>query len=106
MADYTLIESSDPFAGDRFARRLAASLADAGNDVALFLVDNGTLAARAGCCDDWLAGLVKSGVTIYADEFALAERGITADRLASGVTVTSLATLVDHLAAGRKAIWH
>ena len=106
MAKYTIIESRDPHEGDDFARRLAPSLAAAGDEVAIFLVDNGVFAARQGAADAWLESLRSAGVQVLADEFALDERGISGEVLAEGITPTNLDTLVDHLAEGRKTFWH
>jgi hypothetical protein len=36
----------------------------------------------------------------------LRERGITADRLATGIEAASLDVVIDQLADGRKALWH
>jgi sulfur relay (sulfurtransferase) complex TusBCD TusD component (DsrE family) len=106
MAGITIIESRDPHDGDDFARRLAPALAAKGSDVAVFLVDNGVFAARRGVASELLSALASAGVSVFADEFALAERGILGDEQAPEVSVTSLDTLVDHLAEGRKAMWH
>ena len=83
MADYLLIESRDPFASNDVANyyELAADLVSEGNDVVLFLVENGVLPARAGARSDPLSALLRSGVKVLADDFALRERGIAADRL-------------------------
>ena len=106
MAKYTIIESRDPHDGDDFARRMAPSLAAKGDEVTVFFVDNGVFAARQGAATDLLASLANAGVKLLADEFALKERGIAGDALASAVTSTQLDTLVDHLADGRKTFWH
>jgi hypothetical protein len=39
-----------------------------------------------------------------ADEFSLCERGISPDRLISGVSAAPLDVVIDQLADGRKAI--
>jgi len=106
MTPCTLIESQDPHGGDDFAHRLAVSLAEHGVDVAVFLVDNGVFLARKGVASERLARLSAAGVAVYADAFALAERGIGDDDRVDEVTATKLDTLVDHLAAGRKTLWH
>jgi predicted peroxiredoxin len=106
MAKYTIIESRDPHEGDDFARRLAPSLASGDDEVSLFLVDNGVFAARKGVAAELLESLKSVGVKVFADEFALDERGISGENLADAVTPTSLETLVDHLAEGRKTFWH
>ena len=106
MASYTIIESRDPHEGDDFARRLAPALAAKGDEVTVFFVDNGVFAARKGVASEWLKILSDAGVQLFADEFALNERGISGDSLADAVTSTELDTLVDQLADGRKTFWH
>lgn len=107
MSSYLLIASQDPFeskSAERFlslAERLAKE-----DDVFVFLVQNGVLPARAGASDEWLASLSRAGVTVLADEFSLKERGIAESRVADGVTPTSLDTVLDHLVAGAKVLWH
>lgn len=108
MAAYLLIESRDPFTSRSVDNHyeLAAQLKSRGNEVTLFLVENGVLAARRGPRADALAKLSAAGVAVKADSYALRERGIGADRLASGVESTELDFVVDQLAAGTKTIWH
>jgi predicted peroxiredoxin len=108
MSKYLLIESRDPF-DSRDALRyaeLAAGLAGAGHAVTLFLVQNGVLTARKGAQTEALAGALKAGVEVLADEFSLRERGIARDRLAQGVKPALLEVVIDQLAEGRKALWH
>jgi predicted peroxiredoxin len=108
MAKYLLIESRDPFDSNVVARQydLAVNLVKEGNEVTLFLVQNGVLPARPGNCSALLTSTAKAGVEILADDFSLRERGIPASRLAEGVKAAPLATVIDRLADGRKAIWH
>ena len=108
MAEYLLIESRDPFDSNDVGNfyGLAENLAKAGNVVTLFLVQNGVLPARESSQSAALADLAGAGVEVLADQFSLLERGIAADRLASGVSSAALDVVVDQLAAGRKAIWH
>lgn len=108
MAKYLLIESRDPFdSGDVGAfYELAAGLAQDGNEVTVFLVQNGVLPARPGSRSRGLADLVAAGVEVLADEFSLRERGIAAGRLVAGVRSAPLDVVVDQLADGRKALWH
>ena len=108
MASYLLIESRDPFDSNdaRFCCDLAQQLAQQGDAVTLFLVQNGVLPARAGARADGLAELAKAGIEILADDFSLRERGIPSDRLSAGVKSAPLDTVIDRLADGWKAIWH
>jgi len=108
MAKYMLIESRDPFESSDVAQfcELASGLASAGNEVTVFLVQNGVLPARFGARADGLARLAESGVRILADAFSLRERAIPTDGLAAGVTPASIDAVIDAMADGAKTIWH
>jgi sulfur relay (sulfurtransferase) complex TusBCD TusD component (DsrE family) len=108
MSSYLLIESRDPFESRGFGQRceLAAALAVDGASVTLFLVENGVLAARGSAQVRELEKLGRSGVSVFADEFALRERGITVGELAGQVKAVRLDALVERLGTGAKAIWN
>jgi predicted peroxiredoxin len=108
MANYLLIESRDPFDSNdvTFVYDLATNLKKQGNEVTVFLVQNGVLPARKSPRSDRLAQLVNDGVNVFADDFSLKERGINNDRLVSGVASKGVDYIVDRLADGWKAIWH
>lgn len=107
MQEYLLIESRDPFESKGSARwqELAEGLAQAGDTVTLFLVEDGVLSTR-GAPSSELARLAAAGVEVLADGFALSERGIDAAQLPEGVASASLDVVLDQLAAGRKTLWH
>ena len=108
MAKYLLLESRDPFeyATVKEQYDLAAALAKEGNTVTLFLIQNGVLPARPTPMSEPLAAIAKAGVQVLADEFSLRERGIGADRLATGVQQAPLDRVLDLLGDGCKALWH
>lgn len=108
MGKYLLIESRDPFESNDvgYYYDLAADLRRAGNDVTLFLVQNGVLPVRPGALSDQLARTITAGVEVLADDFSLRERGIMHDQLLAGVAAAPLDVVVDQLADGRKALWH
>lgn len=108
MAKYLLIESRDPFESNDVAYfyDLAGALARDGNEVTLFLVQNGVLAARPSARSDRIAQLASAGVTVLADDFSLRERGIRTDRLVAGVQPAPIEVVIDRLAEGCKALWH
>ena len=87
MDKYLLIESRDPFDNNVVARQyeLAVNLVKEGNQVTLFLVQNGVLPARRGSLSELLTNTARAGVEVLADDFSLRERGIAASRLADGV---------------------
>ena len=106
MKHYLLIESRDPFESNDVAYyyELAKGLVESGNQVTLFLAQNGVLSARPSMQSAALSALAQNGVTVLADDFSLQERGIA--KLAEGVTEASIEIVVDHLAAGHKTLWH
>ena len=106
MAQYLLIESRDPFESNDvgYYYDLAKGLVEGGNQVTLFLAQNGVLSARPSAHSAALSALARSGVTVLADDFSLRERGIA--QLAEGVAATSIDVVVDDLAAGHKTLWH
>jgi hypothetical protein len=108
VAKYLLIETRDPFdSGDAaFYRDLARQLAAEGNQVTLYLVQNGVLPARPGARIAGLDELVRAGVEVLADDFSLRERGISAGRLQAGIKPSPLDVVIDGLAEGCKVIWH
>ncbi len=108
MAKYLLIESRDPFDAGTVGEfyDLASGLARDGNEVTLFLVQNGVLPARAGAHSGALGALARAGVEVLADDFSLRERGIAADSVVPGVKAAPLDIVVDQLADGRKTLWH
>jgi len=106
MAEYLLIESRDPFESNDvgYYYDLARGLVEDGNQVTLFLVQNGVLAARPSNHSARVDALARIGVTVLADDFSLQERGIA--KLAEGVATVAIDVVVDHLAAGHKTLWH
>lgn len=107
MAGYVLIAARDPWDGPEQEQvfELAGSLAEARDSVSIYLTENGVLAARAGGGERWLTPLLSAGVTVFADPFALAERGIASDRIVDGVVTAPIERVVDLLAEGPSGLW-
>src|SRR5262245_57557811 len=109
MTNYILIESRDPFESrdTRFVEETAAALKQRGNEVTVFLVQNGVLACRRKADDPYLPRLLKAGVTLLADDFSLCERGIRSEEILQGIRPSSIEALVEALVQiNTKAIWH
>ena len=109
MTKYIFIESRDPFESrdTRFVEETAAALKQRGNQVTVFLVQNGVLGCRRKADDSYLTGLVKEGITLLADDFSLSERGIRSEELVHGVRPSSIEFLVEALVqVNTKAVWH
>jgi predicted peroxiredoxin len=109
MNNYIFIESRDPFESrdTQFVEEMAAALKQRGNEVMVFLVQNGVLATRRNARDPYLAQLTQAGIKLLADDFSLCERGIQSSELHPGVRASSIDALVDALLQeNTKAIWH
>ncbi len=109
MANYLFIESRDPFESrdTNFVSETATALQKGGNDVTVFLVQNGVLGARKNARRSHLPKMSDAGVRLLADDFSLKERGIKDNELLSGVKQANIGSLVDSLVReGTKVIWH
>jgi sulfur transfer complex TusBCD TusB component (DsrH family) len=109
MTQYVFIETRDPFESrdTEFVARTAVSLKQRGNNVTVFLVQNGVLAARKNAKRTDISYMSEAGVILLADDFSLKERGIQTQELATGVSESSIDSLVDLLVGEEtKAIWH
>jgi predicted peroxiredoxin len=108
VSKYLLIASRDPFEANDVPQfyELAKNLGSNGDEVTLFLVQNGVLPARKSTQSAQLSELAKSGVKVLADEFSLRERGISNGRIAEGIESAPLDVVIDQLEEGAKALWN
>ncbi len=110
MSRYVLVESRDPFESRdvSYFYGLARDLAAKGEQVTLFLVQNGALASRKGGKANPLAGVVDSKVEVLVDTFSLRERGIQDSERLPSVRPTDIGDLLDKIMAqaGTKVLWH
>ena len=110
MAQYVLVESRDPFESRdvSYFYNVAADLARKGEQVTLFLVQNGALASRKAAKGNPLGGLLNSKVQVLVDSFSLKERGIQDSERHPSVKPADIGDLVDKVMAkeGTKVLWH
>ena len=110
MAHYVLIESRDPFESRDvpYYYGLAKELTAEGQDVTLFLVQNGVLAARKAAPGNPLGAVLGGSVTVLADGYSLRERGITDEERLANVLPSDIDALVDLAMddADTKVMWH
>lgn len=67
-----------------------------GNDVALYLVEDGITAARKSEFGDKLAAAQAKGIKIFADDKAVLSRALTS-KLIDGVEVKEISSLLDFI---------
>ncbi len=109
MTNYLFIECRDPFESKdtQFVAETATALKQRDNEVTVFLVQNGVLAARRNARGSHLSQLAKAGVRLLADDFSLRERGIQAAELLPEIQQSNIDALTDILVReNTKAIWH
>ncbi len=109
MARYVLVESRDPFESHDvpYFYGLAGDLAASGEEVALFLVQNGALATRKEATDNPLGGVLERKVEVLVDAFSLKERGILKSEMDPAVKPATMNDLIDRIMeAGTKVLWH
>jgi predicted peroxiredoxin len=109
MTNYLFIECRDPFESKDlgFVAETATTLKQRDNEVTVFLIQNGVLAARRNSLGSHLPQLARAGVRVLADEFSLQERGIRSAELLPGIQQSNIDSLVDILVReDTKAIWH
>jgi hypothetical protein len=105
MAEYLLVESRQPRPAGAGFLQDAAVLAGTGHTVSLWLVQDGVLAATAARTE--VAALVAAGVRVDADDFSLAQRGLSGADLAAGVQVAPIdATAAALLRPDIRVVWH
>ena len=109
MARYVLVESRDPFESRDVAYfyGLAGDLAAKGEQVTLFLVQNGALVSRKGTKENPLGDVLKRNVEVRVDSFSLRERGIQDSERHPSVKTSDIGNLVDQIMEeGTKVLWH
>lgn len=122
MSRYLFIESRDPFESRdvQFVVETATALKRSGNDVTVFLVQNGVLAARQGVRTSHLPMLAEEGIRLLADDIRrlfekgvkvyavrddLEERGISKENCAGAVCLirrSEIAALITE----HDQVWH
>lgn len=107
MKRYMIIETRDPHEARDvdWMANLAADLHRKGASASVMLAENGVFAARAGGASPSLQVLADVGCPVFADRYALQERGIPESDLAPGVTPAELDLVIDALNAGASVLW-
>ena len=107
MKRYLLVDSRDlqEYSGSDFILQTATGLKQKGNEVTLYLIENGVLAARQGAvASKRLTDVSKAGVKVLAEDSSLLTRGVMT--LAAGVEKATLDTLDDLVVDFDQVIWY
>ena len=108
MAQYLIVNSRDlhEYSSGEYIQNLAGQLRQKGNDITLFLIENGVLAARKGNeIGKNLSNLAKQGTKVMAEDVSCRARGIT--ELGEGISQANIDQLADLvIEGGTKVIWY
>src|SRR5574341_2671572 len=98
MTRLLLVLSKDPYTTETpdLALDIGLKAKEKGNDVALYLVEDGVTAARKSEFGNKLAAAHKKGIKIYADDKAVLSRSLT-DKLVGAVEIKEIGTLLDSI---------
>jgi len=106
MTGLLLVLSKDPFTTEipDLVLDIGLNAREKGNEVALYLVEDGVTAARKTEFGSKLADAQKKGIKIYADDKAVLSRSLT-DKLISGVEVKEIGALLDFIMDSDRVAW-
>ncbi len=106
MTDLLLVLSKDPFTTEipDLVLDIGMNAKQKGNNVALYLVEDGVTAARKTEFGDKLADAQKKGIKIYADDKAVLSRSLT-NKMIEGVEVKDIGTLLDFIMDFDRVVW-
>ncbi len=106
MTSLLLVLSKDPYTTETpdLALDIGLDAKEKGNDVALYLVEDGVTAARKSEFGNKLAAAHKKGIKMYADDKAVLSRSLT-DKLISWVEIKEIGTLLDFIMDYDRVAW-
>jgi len=108
MARYLIVETRDfsEYTSGQYIQKVARKLKEDGNEVTLFLVENGVIAARKGAeIGKGLVDLLSRGAKVFAEDISLKARGIS--QLTDGIAQSNMDQLADLIAEGSdKVLWY
>lgn len=106
MVNLLLIMSKDPYTTETpdLVLDIGLNSKEKGNDVTLYLVEDGVTAARKSEFGDKLAAAHKKGIKIYADDKAVLSRSLT-DKLIGWVQIKEIGALLDYIMDYDRVVW-
>ncbi len=106
MTNLLMVLSKDPYTTETpdLALDIGLDAREKGNDVSLYLVEDGVTAARKSEFGDKLSAAHKKGIKIYADDKAVLSRSLT-NKLISWVEIKEIGTLLDFIMEYDRIVW-
>ncbi len=106
MTSLLLVLSKDPYTTETpdLVLDIGLNAREKGNDVTLYLVEDGVTAARKSEFGNKLTDAQEKGIKIYADDKAMLSRSLV-NKLISGVEIKEIGTLLDFIMDSDKVAW-
>ncbi len=106
MTNLLLVLSKDPYTTEtpELVLDIGLNAKEKGNDVALYLVEDGVTTARKSEFGNKLAAAHKKGIKIYADDKAVLSRSLTG-KLISWVEIKEIGALLDFIMDSDRVAW-
>ncbi len=106
MSSLLLVLSKDPYTTETpdLVLDIGLNAKEKGNEVTLYLVEDGVTAARKSDFGNKLAAAYKKGIKIYADDKAVLSRSLT-NKLGNWVEVKEIGTLLDFIMDYDRVAW-
>ncbi|NJD53041.1 MAG: DsrE family protein [Candidatus Methanoperedens sp.] len=106
MVNLLLIMSKDPYTTETpdLVLDIGLNAKEKGNDVSLYLIEDGITAARKSEFGNKLAAAQKKGIKIYADDKAVLSRSLT-NKLIGGVEIKEIGALLDYIMEYDRVVW-
>ncbi|MDP3103808.1 MAG: DsrE family protein [Candidatus Methanoperedens sp.] len=98
MRKLLLVLSKDPYTTETpdLVLDIGLNAKEKGNEVALYLIEDGVTAARNGEFGKRLTAAHKKGIKIYADDKAVLSRSLTG-KMVGGVEIKEIGALLDFI---------
>ncbi len=106
MSSLLLVLSKDPYTTETpdLVLDIGINAKEKGNEVTLYLVEDGVTAARKSDFGNKLDAAHKKGIKIYADDKAVLSRSLT-NKLNNWVEVREIGTLLDFIMDYDRVAW-
>ncbi len=106
MTNLLMVLSKDPYTTETpdLVLEIGLNAKEKGNNVSLYLIEDGVTAARKSEFGNKLAVANKKGVKIYADDKAVLSRSLS-NKLIGGVEIKEIGTLLDSIMNYDRVVW-
>ncbi len=106
MTNLLMVLSKDPYTTETpdLVLDIGLNAKEKGNDVTLYLIEDGVTAARKSEFGNKLAAANKKGIKIYADDKAVLSRALT-NKLTGSVELKEIGTLLDFIMDYDRVVW-